>query len=438
MARFLVVLKQCLIYGIIAILGVPVTLLIMIFTNSQKALAAASLQTPVEAKVVVRENPPGEDDQVFGLPGALTAGSQAEISLNNDFTGLLGETLVNSDGSFEQMSLGDNLVATFYLRSTLKKAVSAKITLENDITPPKASGVVRGLNPDQTYFQGEKISLRLTLGERKIAVWARTGDLDGSFPEKVAGIYLSDGIWSLETPTLSSNLNPGSRIIKIFAQDQAGNTLIKKVPVYLKKLSALTIIKAQVDARNLVDLTWQKVPNVKGYLVEWNVQGESLVENKLVDDIYNTSRIRNLLSGTYYEIRVIPIGLDGSLGEKAEIVIKTLGIKLGQEVAGIETEKVSPQAPIKPAIGKGVATTRPVSPKVAAKPSQITPTEQPSSPPKQETPEETQKNNWSRLLVALAILVIAAGAAIGGYYGYEWYVAREDKEPPEPKSSDRW
>jgi hypothetical protein len=52
----------------------------------------------------------------------------------------------------------------------------------------------------------------------------------------------------------------------------------------------------------------------------------------------------------------------------------------------------------------------------------------------------TPVRNWSRLLVAIVILLVAAGAAIGGYYAYEWWTNRtqvQDK-PKEKKSNSRW
>ncbi|MBM2821229.1 MAG: hypothetical protein HW405_989 [Candidatus Berkelbacteria bacterium] len=86
-------------------------------------------------------------------------------------------------------------------------------------------------------------------------------------------------------------------------------------------------------------------------------------------------------------------------------------------------------------IGEGVSTQ---APKVAQAPKpnvSQSPTPQASESPSQ----GSGKEGWNRLLVALALLIIAAGVAIGGYYGYEWYASKStDGEPPESKSSNRW
>lgn len=61
---------------------------------------------------------------------------------------------------------------------------------------------------------------------------------------------------------------------------------------------------------------------------------------------------------------------------------------------------------------------------------------------KAQTPEtssgQATSTNWSRLLLILSILVIAAGAAIGGYYGYEWWADKDDNTKTPPRSKSRW
>lgn len=51
-------------------------------------------------------------------------------------------------------------------------------------------------------------------------------------------------------------------------------------------------------------------------------------------------------------------------------------------------------------------------------------------------PEETKRpTDYTRLIITLAILIVAAGAAVGGYYGYEWWLKRGPKPPQGPPSS---
>lgn len=62
-----------------------------------------------------------------------------------------------------------------------------------------------------------------------------------------------------------------------------------------------------------------------------------------------------------------------------------------------------------------------------------------------ETPKDTESapeesRNWNKLLLIISILIIAAGVATGGYYGYEWYMNRKDDGDGGDKSKNksRW
>ena len=162
------------------------------------------------------------------------------------------------------------------------------------------------------------------------------------------------------------------------------------------------------------------------YLVQWNAQGKTTFHLQVVE-VANIT-LENLTPGTVYEIEITPIVADGSLGQPQKMTLKTLGTAPVQEVASIQANKITP------AIGGGVST---AAEQVKGK---ETKKEEPAA---QESPKpaETTKSGWNRILVALAILIIAAGAAIGGYYGYEWYAKKAEEEPPtsgESKSSSRW
>lgn len=120
---------------------------------------------------------------------------------------------------------------------------------------------------------------------------------------------------------------------------------------------------------------------------------------------------------------------------KPTVNLKTPQKAISETVAG---ESVALKPPVTPSITPQAATTK----KIASTSPNVTPKseEKTITPSLTPTPAENPKDNdssWSKLLVALSILIIAAGAAIGGYYGYEWLMLRgKDKEPPE--SSSRW
>ncbi|MDZ7587158.1 MAG: hypothetical protein U0946_05340, partial [Patescibacteria group bacterium] len=129
-------------------------------------------------------------------------------------------------------------------------------------------------------------------------------------------------------------------------------------------------------------------------------------------------------------------------GPATKVFFKTLGLAPIKEVAGESQVTVVPKT-IAPSIDGEAATTKKVAevpqvtPKTTPKEEVATPTPTPTPSPSEEGKATT--GGWSKLLVALSILIIAAGAAIGGYYGYEWLMLKgKDKEPPEKDSSSRW
>lgn len=437
--------QQCLIYGLVFLIGLPISFLIMM-AGAKRAQASERQITPVVSKIIIEENSPGTTDLVFGLPGAVSPLSQVEVAIMRDFSEIIGVAQSSSDGSFETIPLGDNLAPEFVLRTVSKTAASAKITLENDVLPPVLEKTTP-LKRETTYFQGEPIVFHPHLGERKLSVWAEIGRLDAAFPWKISLEYLDDGIWNLTTPALTENLNEGLKVIRLFAQDQAGNTLIHDYLVTLRKLAAPKIISFLVDPRNLVDITWQKVPNTKQYLLEWRNEKTGEIFQKKVDNDSTSARIRDLEPGTWYEIKVTAISLSDEMASQDKVMIKTLGAAAEegvQQIAGVqESASIVPKTTekrISPAIGEGVATG---PPKIAQKPqapAEVKPQESPTPTLSPNEEEKQQAGGWSKVLVALSILVIAAGAAIGGYYGYEWWTKSQDKEKEKepPSSSSRW
>lgn len=99
-------------------------------------------------------------------------------------------------------------------------------------------------------------------------------------------------------------------------------------------------------------------------------------------------------------------------------------------VKQVAAAQVAPKT-IAKSIGKGEST------KIAQKP--IEEKEVKTEEPKTDEPKkEEQARDWSKLLIALAILVIAAAAAVGGYYGYEWWANRGDKPKGKSNNQNRW
>lgn len=280
--------------------------------------------------------------------------------------------------------------------------------------------VTKGFSENMTYHQGEKIKVSFVFDGKVLRAWAKVGLLDANFPETLNLKNQGDGGWLLETSALTEGLNVGNQFLKIYAENARGTNVFS----FLLSLAyrEIKIVPKTFTKENEIHLAWQPVKVAQKYLVQWNAQGETVFHLKVVETTNIT--LENLVPGTLYEIEITPIGSGGTLGQPQKMTLTTLGRAPVQAVAGVKK--------ITPAIGGGVSTK---APQVAQKETKK------EEPAPQESPKPTEgtTGGWNRILVALAILIIAAGAAIGGYYGYEWYAAKSrDEEPPAPKSSSRW
>jgi len=107
-----------------------------------------------------------------------------------------------------------------------------------------------------------------------------------------------------------------------------------------------------------------------------------------------------------------------------------------KEAVHIIAAEALPVAKIKPQIAGG-SSVLPATKPVVAKDAEPKAVNKDNEPTPLAAPVEAPVKNWSRLLIAISILVIATGAAIGGYYGYEWWASRGEEEKPTKKNS-RW
>lgn len=318
-----------------------------------------------------------------------------------------------------------------------KAAASEKKVEKSKVVDVAAPVLLRieGLPESNTYFQGQKIKWQLVFNENNLDVWVETDNLDPNFPVTWLAQSNVDGLWQIETPVLTASLNAGGHVVTLKARDAAGNISNQKIKIVLKKISSVTVTGYKLMGDTL-NLTWKPVIAADSYLIEWSNQ-ENVSNFKRVESTFHSTEITNLKPGTLYTFKISAV--KGSVqGQESVVNVKTLGKPLLENIAGqstVSTPVITPSITPKAAATKQVA---PASSNVTPKNEEktVTPTPTPSS----STPTENAKTTtggWSKLLIALSILIIAAGAAIGGYYGYEWLMLRgKDKEPPE--SSSRW
>jgi len=415
--KLLIVSKRLCLYLLIVAIALPISLLF-----AGRASAAEKILPPDASKIILKQNPQGQNDLIFGLEGAARAESLIEVSKDKAFQTIVGSAKASGDGSIPTIFLGDNDSSVFYLRATYQKNISPQISLLNDITPP----VIKGLDnlKEVSYAQGQSIVIRFS-GEAGSDTWANIGALDESFPQKIRVNLVDNGLLELRTPKLTNALISGRHSIKISAKDMAGNWLIKEIPVNLNAPSRPEIVYIKVDNYGSIYPVWNSMKNAQQYKVEWREVGGNAESQKIVDGRYTSTKIYGLNPGTNYEVKLTAIYFDGQISPIAKSIVKTPGEKPAKMVlAAAETKTAST---ITPAIGEGIATAKPV------KQVQAQETAKPAEKAKE---EGTTKGGWNRLLVALSILIIAAGIAVGGYYGYEWMQTKSKDTDTPPR--DRW
>lgn len=201
--------------------------------------------------------------------------------------------------------------------------------------------------------------------------------------------------------------------------------------------SAPISISATTDKDGFVQLSWSEVKDAASYEILRSSSPYVLIGTTNETTYLDTTVTENK---TYsYEVVAVDEAGNRSL---ATVLLSPITIpKIEKPVIVpviIEQPKVETASVITPAIASGISTYQ--APQVTEeKVEEVTPAVEGAST---ENADETDKDqNWNRLLLAISILIIAAGAAIGGYYGYQWFLARreeEDSKDKGPKSKSRW
>ncbi len=296
-------------------------------------------------------------------------------------------------------------------------------------------GQPQGLVKANTYVAGQSISLVVVLSDSPVLVWTEMGSLDPNFPDKIYFQNQGQGKWNLKTPVLTSDLNIGSFTVKVFAQAESGELIQTQVKISLQQFKTATVSSYKVSGDGVANISWSPINWADAYLVSWQIQGDKTSSKSETTKITKIT-LKNLDPGTFYEVKIQPLRGE-AVGPSSQLFFKTFGVApirvVGESEVAVRpsiTAQITPRAVTTSSISPS---TPPVS--VTSKPSETTTTPTPTPSPS-ESPKTTT-GGWSKLLIALSILIIAAGAAIGGYYGYEWLMLRsKEKEPPE--SSSRW
>lgn len=169
----------------------------------------------------------------------------------------------------------------------------------------------------------------------------------------------------------------------------------------------------------LVDLSWTPVTDAANYVIRYRATGDTNGSyfQVIVAGSTTTARVTNLANGVRYEFGVAARDTVGNQ-------------------SGFSTQFATPNAPVTAVLAAAPTTTTPLTiaisgvTKGGAGTDDNTDTNPDTKPPTDNEPgagTTTSTDNdrdLSRLLITLAILIIAIGAGTAGYYGYQWWALR--------------
>lgn len=188
-----------------------------------------------------------------------------------------------------------------------------------------------------------------------------------------------------------------------------------------------------------IDLSWEKVTDATGYYVRYR-EGTN-IDNRTYQTIFLSgadsvnTKATGLKNGTLYEFGIKSIDKYGNESEWA-VVIATPVTEATLAVAETTVLTSAPQT--------AISTTTP-STVDEGKSAEIVTVNSDNGQVKSE-----EMKTSTRFWITLLILVIAAGAAYGGYYAYQWWMTRPKKEktkvkktvtptaPKSPEKGGRW
>jgi hypothetical protein len=168
---------------------------------------------PDETKLVVTMNPPGTNDLLRGLPGAVGGGLRVRVFAEAALVTLIGESTAAADGSFSDFSIGDNLGDALDLVHVVAEnsagVRSAPTAVTNDKTPPAGLALQA-----PTYTRQATVAVT-TSDDGTAAAWLLVEDSTAP-PSQSAS-------WLGARPTQFTLSAPGTHTLSLWARDLAGN-----------------------------------------------------------------------------------------------------------------------------------------------------------------------------------------------------------------------
>ena len=188
---------------------------------------------------------------------------------------------------------------------------------------------------------------------------------------------------------------------------------------------------------NTVTITWPTVTGATQYVVRYS-DGKILYGPLLTDQ--TSIVIPNLDSTKMYNFEVASTNSAGVITGFTRVLPPELipALATSQSTSGVAKKQSVTTAEKEQVAGTPLPSESPTPAKLETKPTPspvatLSPSPSPT-PGSIKGGEENQARDWTRVIVALSILIIAAGVATGGWYLYQWWLTR----PKSPNKGGRW
>jgi hypothetical protein len=221
----------------------------------------------------------------------------------------------------------------------------------------------------------------------------------------------------------------GLKTVMIRVRDRAGNlsnaasaSISYEVNAIVAPLSPISTTTKQVNGYKVL-ITWMRDPKAVSYIVRYT-DGSTLYGPFSTTNTEFT--FEGLDTSKNYRFEVATVSAGGTVSDFGKVTPPSSGKKVAAS-----TEEALPSG--------GPVDETPVT--SGSQPSsQVTPSPEatvspaPTATPAVEGTEDSQPRDWTRVIVALSLLIIAAGLATGGWYLYQWWTSR----PTDKGKGGRW
>lgn len=182
-----------------------------------------------------------------------------------------------------------------------------------------------------------------------------------------------------------------------------------------------------------ISLNWDQVNDASQYKIRYRKSTSTDNTDYQYATISNSSTtVINLTNDTEYEFGVAAIDSAGNISDYA-VVVQT---PHKSSSTATTTSSSSKKYLIKTALAAESSSTSD-SQQVTNPSNENIQTVNPEDGNVKASEENNNGTDWTRILVTLGIIVIAAGAGYGGYYGYLWWMGKEKKDDKNKKSSGK-